>query len=179
MREEFNAAYWAAKHPDVRALKDMETCSLDRMGEAFDLARAGHILDYEIDAVGQDAYQTMWLRLQHGITWTQRFPEPCPWNLAPGITGLPGIPFDPNHPPAGAIKTSIDAADYQPFDPPKPPPMIDGVAAEPWWERPLGPGKFAVRIGDSSPHGAVSGDYVKKIVPSPFGKPWMWWEQKG
>lgn len=176
---EFNAAYWAAKHPEVRALKDLPTCTMERLGKAFELARAGHILDYEVDAVGLDPGQTMWLRTQHGITWVQKFPDPCPWNLAPGTTGMPGIPFDPDNPPAGAIKTSLYLGDYPPYDPPPPPPVVAGVEALPWWERPLGPGKYAVRIGDGSPDGTMAGGYVKQVVPSPFGKPWMWWELKG
>ncbi len=180
-REQFRARYWASKPPEVQALSGMETCSAERLEKAFQLAKIGHRLDYEIDAVGLDPYQTMWLRAQHGLTWTQKFPDPPNWNLPPGITGLPGIPFNPHNPPAGAIMTSINPDDYPPFTVAAPPPVSTSVPAQPYLERAIGIERAAALPGDLSPAGTEWTEpgtglvWVKRADPGPFG-PFVYWE---
>lgn len=122
-QEVFNAAYWASKDPEVRKLKDME----NRKALAADLARQGFAINMWIEYHGFDPYSTMTMLKQYGYTWISRlFGTPMP-NVAPGVS-LPGYPqYDPNHPPADAIKISTDLSDYPPFDKVPPPPPVKPI----------------------------------------------------
>ena len=172
----FNEAYWLSKPPAVRAIRSVPTCSPERWQAAMDLVKAGYIIDPDIEVSGLQPYETMYWRKYYGYTWIPKFPDAPSWTLMPGITGLPGIPYDPTNAPKDSIKVSLDSADYPPYDPPRPITLPIPVEAKPWWERPLGSGKYAVRIGDTSPDGTISSGYVKRVKEGPFGS-WSWWEE--
>ena len=69
---------------------------------------------------GWSAYKVMTQRIAYGYTWTPSALMP-PVQMAPGISQPGSIPYDPNSPPPGAIKVSLDPVDYPPFAPPAPP----------------------------------------------------------
>ena len=153
--QEFTQAYWLHFNPDIRALKDMEFASPERQARAVELAKL-YPIDGEIHAIGMNPYYTTTLRKLYGYTWVPSYLQD-PIILAPGIyvpETLSGKfkPYDPNNPPVGSIKVSLDLQDYPPYTPVAPPAPIPGVTAEPWWERAFGPGQYAVRVGDVSPN---------------------------
>ncbi len=181
---EFNAAYWASRPPAVQALESLERESPARLEAALALAKAGVSVDELIEARGLgNPYDTMRLRQAYGITWQQPFPQPNPWNLPPGITGMPGVPFDPNNPPPGALKTSTKIEDFRPYEPEvKPVVPTPAELAKPDFSKPAGDGKFMVLAGDVSPNGTTFkapqyGDWIKVVRQSPFGFV-AWWERK-
>ena len=101
--------YWAAKPPAVRALRELPS-GTDRDTKAQALAQSGYLLDVPIDVWNWDAVTTMGVRQQLGFTWV-------PSALQPPLNGQIGT----GAPPPGAIRVSVNAADYPPFDPPAPP----------------------------------------------------------
>lgn len=178
-REQFNAAYWGSKPPEVQALSGMEAFSADRMDAAIRLALDGEIIDGEIDARGASPWETMKLREAYGYTWEPSLLQD-PVKIAPGLV-IPGqASYDPAAFPAGSIRVSSDIAAYpqnSPATAENSPLVPQGL---PWLERSFGPDKAAVRPGDMSPdgtiHAAVDGRmWVKRVRLSPFGA-WAWWE---
>jgi hypothetical protein len=117
--------YWAHQPPAVRALRTMDPGQ--RGIQAKILADQGYTIDVEIMVYGSDAVTLMGLRKLYGYTWV-------PSGNQPNIPVVPGLSFpglasyDPNNPPAGSIKVSIDAKDYPSFDPPPPPPPPPSTA---------------------------------------------------
>jgi hypothetical protein len=97
--------------------------------------------------------------------------------IAPGLTLPNGNHYDPNSPPKGAIKSSLDASDYPPFDPP-PPPKPDPlpVTAKPGPYQ--GGSVYGVVVGDASPDGTIyqdaTGKYVKHLKEWPWGVQGWW-----
>ncbi len=124
---DFNKVYWLSQPPEVRALEVNTTPDQDiRMSRGVELAIKGFKIDVPIMLWGWDPYKVMRLRMDFGYTWVPNALQP-PLGAAPGLTG-PGItPYDPAHPPGGAIKVSIDPKDYPPFDPPAPAVKPPGV----------------------------------------------------
>ena len=97
----YDDAYWAKQPAAVQQLRNIADPN-QRMAQAATLASEGYQIDVPIMAWGWDAQKTMALRSSFGYTWVPSALQ-TPVTAAPGITG-PGItPYDPNHPPAGAI----------------------------------------------------------------------------
>jgi len=183
---EFNDIYWAAQ-PDVvrETMKPLVIqfnhgqVTLDDVYKAAnELAEAHYIIDRWIMVWGMDPYPAMLSRVQQGYTWYPSLLQPVPV-LGPGVLYPNVPPYDPNNPPAGSVKISIDPKDFPPTHPPKPPEIPAAIPAQPMFTIPQGPGRFSVLPGDSSPDGTVydgpEGKFVKKVIASPFGS-WAWWE---
>ena len=179
----FDAAYWASKPPAIR--KATQLGVPDRQEAMSALAQSGLSIDRQIDIMGYDPYETMLTRRLYGYTWvpsaTMMVTFPPPGFAMPGET-----PYDPDHPPAGAIlvhdPNTFDIATwYPPFDPPAPQAvpsteMID--FSRPWPEM---SGWFATQLGYSVPVDTVISEggknYVKVAMLSPFGG-WQGWRLK-
>lgn len=186
-QEEFNAKYWAAQPPEVRALAAMPRTSEEeiraRIDAADDLARKGFIIDADIHGYGYDPYTNMVRMRDHGYTWyPARFQTPN-YDQAPGVSmpsgvvGWPNRPYNPHAPMPGSIKVSLDPADYPPFDsaPAPPPPVPQGVPGAF-----TGPKTRGLLVGDNSPAGVkwtdrVTGQvWVKRWYANPFGGSVQW-----
>lgn len=196
-REDFNAIYWAAQPPEVRALKTMPVGNEQqihaRYSAAFDLAKRGFVIDKEIHTYDRDPFTTMVAMRDQGYTWYPALLQNPNYDLAPGVVnGMPGNvisggsvwpnrPYNPNAPMPGSIKVSIDPEDYPPFDaaPEPPPPVSQGV-----------PGAFmghnlrGLIPGDNSPAGTVWTDevgkaWVKRVIFGIGNLPSVWWEPEG
>jgi hypothetical protein len=124
---QFDVIYWASKPPAVQALQSMPLDFTDpapsgRTDTAMSLATNGYQIDVPIMSWGWDPLLVMTQREQYGYTWVPSALMP-PVQMAPGITEPGEIPYDPAHPPTGAILVSTDPADYSPYAaPPSPPP---------------------------------------------------------
>ena len=174
-RDEFNEVYWAAQPPAVRALREMQN-GPDKMNAAVALAQQGFTVDVFIGFYGFEPWGTMSGRQMQGLKWAPALLQDyhmVPNPINPGESG-PDAPM-----PKGAIKTSVDPADYPPFDPPEPPNKPQLV------KNPVGvqiPGTniYAGDFGDNWPAGSQytdeRGAFVKKSQQTPFG-PRMWWEK--
>lgn len=180
-REQFNAAYWGSKKPEVQALSGMEPFSPERMDAAIQLAMDGHVIDAEIDARGASPWETMKLREAYGYTWVPSLLQD-PVKIAPGLV-VPGQPmYDDKAFPAGSLRVSSSVSAYPPYSPlsqESGPLVPQGV---PWLAMGFGGGRVAVLPGDMSPDGtlytAADGRvWVKRVRLSPFGA-WAWWEVK-
>jgi len=177
-RDQFNDIYWAAQPPAVRALKDM-TNGPNKMNAAVALAQQGYTVDAWIGFYGFEPWGTMSARQMEGLPWAPALLQD--YHMVPNPIG-PGE-VAPNTPmPKGAIKTSLDPADYPPFDPPPPASKADLV------KNPVGSGPipgtniYTSATGDNWPAGSEytdqRGEFVKKSQQTPFG-PRMWWEKVG
>ncbi|HKT90109.1 MAG TPA: hypothetical protein VJQ59_16810 [Candidatus Sulfotelmatobacter sp.] len=127
--------YWLAQPPAVRALRNMSTNDPGRGILAAQLAKQGFAIDAAIMVNGWSADVVMRVRVADGITWVPRVGMQ---NIQPYLVGAqqpnpPYAPYDPAHPPAGAIMVSDDPKDYPAFDPPPPqvpqPPATNMVGA--------------------------------------------------
>jgi hypothetical protein len=116
--QQFNDAYWASKHPDVRALRGMERMSEERTAAAVELMKRGFIIDKVIDLGEWDAYDAMRAREVYGFTWVPSLGQE-PIAVMPGVE-FPGHTYDAKNPPPGSIRVSSKAEDYRPFDAPAP-----------------------------------------------------------
>lgn len=163
--EQFNDTYWAAQHPDVRALRDMTTPELKaiRENKAAELAARGFKIHRGIMAIGWDAFSTMSLATTYSLRWMPSLFQQSP-DYIPFMQDAAAMPDE-------AIPVSLDPADYPPFiDPPPPPPADEGLAqpgdqvAENYW---------AALRNDLSPLGTMwggpRGKFIKRGIPSPFG----------
>ena len=176
-RDDFNNIYWAAQPPAVRALKDMPN-GPDKQNAAVALAKQGFTVDTFIGFFGFEPWGTMSARQMEGLRWAPALLMDVHMVPNPLTTDQVG----PNTPmPPGAIKTSLDPADYPPFDPPPQPASVTKVAD------PVGPGIPGVNIYMDYSNGTWNvgetykddtGTYVKKSQQTPFG-PRMWWEKVG
>lgn len=118
-----NAIYRASKSPAVQALMDMQDDL--RFSKAVELAKAGELIDVPIMVWGWDPLTTMALRAQEGYTWVPSALQPnIP--IGPNIANAWNLPsYDPNSPPPGSIKVSVDANDYPPY------PVVTPVVVKP------------------------------------------------
>lgn len=170
----FDDAYWLAQPPPARALRGNTDAT-----KAAQVAIQGYVIDTQTMVWGWDPCQVMVLRKGFGYTWVPNALQ-AGVQIAPGI-GTPGnlIPYDPNNPPAGAIKVTIDAADLKPFDPPPPPKPAVAITD------PVGPQSFGniylTVAGDDSPNGTPftddRGTFIKRMVATPFGRNAYWEKQ--
>ncbi len=177
MREEFNETYWAAQPPAVRALRTMPGGS-ERTQAALELAQKGYTVDVMIGVYGFEPWGTMSGRMLHGFKWSPALLQDYTlvmWPLNPWEIG-PSAPM-----PKGAIKTSLNPADYPPFDPPKPDETAMPVAANPVGAQVSG-NIYCGNFGDNRPVGSEYSDergrFVKKAMQTPFGAK-TWWEKVG
>lgn len=155
-RDEFNKLYYDSKPPEIRAVLNMPTNMPEdqkaRAEKARDLAEQGFIVDAHIEAWGMDPYLTMRLRHEYGYTWVPSALQP-PVAIAPGLFQPGTLPYDPDHPPHGSIKVSLDPADYPPFDPPQTVPPNGYQPPYPATYEQL-PGVFVTPGGDNWPVGS-------------------------
>jgi hypothetical protein len=123
----FDQAYWLAQPPVVQALQSISDFQT-RLAAAMQLATEGYTIDVPIMAWNWDAYLVMLQRQQYGYTWVPSALM-TPVTLAPGITQPGAISYNPNDPPPGAIKVSLNLADYPPFTPAVvPPPVVPATS---------------------------------------------------
>jgi hypothetical protein len=100
-------AYWAAQPPAVQQLRNVVDYS-QRSAMAQDLADQGYTIDKAIMVWGWDPLKTMLTRQMYGYTWVPNLNQP---NVSGPAFTLPGqTPYDPGHPPPGAIAVNTDFA---------------------------------------------------------------------
>lgn len=118
----YDAAYWPAQPPEVQALQNMPIAQRPAAAQA--LAIQGYIVDVPIMVQGSDPYITMMWRAAAGYDWVPSALQRSA--CAPGVNNsaiapnAPFCPYDPAHPPAGAI--TVSTAPLAPFLPPTPTP---------------------------------------------------------
>lgn len=164
----FDDAYWAHQPPEVRKLRAIEI-EADRVALAQALILRGFIIDTQPMVWLWDPYKVMLMRSGQGLTWV---PSLAQANLPVIPTGFTaGVPaYDPLHPPLGSIRTSLNLADFPPFDPPAaptPPPALSSYVGHD-----MGSGVFASVPDDPT------GDGIKVTEPrgtficheTPWGK---------
>ncbi len=163
----FNAAYWASKPPEVRALATIYDQDV-RTSQASTLAMQGFVIDVPIMVWGWDPYLCMGLRQNFGYTWVPSALQPNV-SIAPGLSAPGTVAYDPKNPPGGSIKVSTNLADYPAFDPaPAEPPVVtDYVGVQTMGNM------YLVVPGDHTPNGVEvtndRGTFVKRLVQTPFG----------
>jgi len=175
---DFDKVYWLSQPPEVRALEVNTTPDQDiRMNRGVELAIKGFKIDVPIMLWGWDPYKVMKLRLEYGYTWVPSALQP-PVQMAPGLSGsgINLVPYDPNNPPGGTIKVSVNLADYPPFDPPIP------LPPSPAQEGPVGvqsvgnlyysvPGETFM---DGQKFSEPRGTFLKHVTITPFGRSPYW-----
>jgi hypothetical protein len=171
---EFDQAYWASQPAEVRALPSVEDQAL-RAQRGADLAIKGFVIDVPIMVWGWDPYLVMKLRSDFGYTWVPSALQP-PVSVAPGLLAPGTIPYDPAHPPSGAIHVSMRVEDYPPFDAPAFPPSPAATSA-PIGLQSLGVIYYSVP-GENFLDGAnftdARGTFLKHVVITPFGRTNYW-----
>jgi hypothetical protein len=120
--EQFNAAYWASQPVEIQALHAVRVIdpSIDQTKEYTRLAMGGMIIDKPIMVENQDPWKVMSTLKSYGYTWV---PSALmnPTQIAPGLGHVGNLTvYDPSFIPPGAIKVSIDIADYPPVNAPAP-----------------------------------------------------------
>jgi hypothetical protein len=178
---EFNPVYWASQPPEVRALEVNTTPDEDaRSSRAVSLAIKGFKIDIPIMVWGWDPFKVMKMRMDFGYTWVPNALQP-PLGIAPGLKA-PGItPYDPNNPPGGAIKVSIDPADYPAYPMPTPVPSsgggVEAFSGDPVGVQSVGVLYYSVP-GETIPDGQkftdTRGTFLKHITITPFGRSHYW-----
>ena len=96
--------------------------------QAMTLATQGFTVDVPIMVYHWDPCLVMALRATQGYTWVPSALQP-PVLVAPGLS-FNGQAYDPNSPPVGSIKVSVNAADFPPINPPPPPTAVIDPNAE-------------------------------------------------
>ncbi len=172
----FNKTYWAAQPLPVRQLQNLADDK--RLATATTLAQNGYRIDVMIHIWGWSPFKMMLMRVNYGYTWV---PSALQANIsiAPGL-GAPGAtPYDPNNPPAGSIKVSLDLDDYPPFDPPAPV-VTPGTPSGGVGALNFGNIYFIIP-GDTVADGVIveeaRGKFKKRINPTPFGNQ-AWYEKQ-
>lgn len=118
-RDTFNTAYWksqpyAVQGLDFRVTPDYNT----RLTMATSYMAQGFTIDDDIMINGMDPYLTMSMRANFGFTWVPAAGQPN-ITIAPGLNAPNSVPYDPDHPPTGSIKVSVDLKDYPSYDGPQ------------------------------------------------------------
>jgi hypothetical protein len=164
-------AIYRASKPD--AFQELYALSQSaRVSKAAELNAAGYVIDWPIDVWGWDAGKVMAYRLQLGDLFVPR-----------GFSNIPpGTDF--SQPFQGAIKASVDAADYPAAHPAAPPPA---PPVSPIGDKSTTPGVWGVSTaafhngmaifseGDAktAPDGEMV--YFHQFFAAPFGMPaWEW-----
>jgi len=186
----FNGAYFLSQPPEIQALIRMNSpayamppgapgtnADQSTIGStAATLAQKGFAVDVPIMVWGWDPYLTMSLRQSAGYTWVPTALQ-APMMVAPNLPGFGTLPaYDPNNPPAGSIKVSLNLADYPPFDPPAPAVPVP-VVTDPVGLQSVGNLYLSV-VGDAYPDGAqysdARGTFLKHVTITPFGRTTYW-----
>jgi hypothetical protein len=113
----FDNAYKASFDPRIQALWGVADFDA-RKAEALALAQEGLLIDVPIMVYLCDPFVTQFLRKQYGLFWT---PSGLQTPLSNASFGGPYSVASPQ--PVGALKVSIDPADYPAFVPPPPVPV--------------------------------------------------------
>lgn len=153
------------------------TLQEDREKRAIELIGKGFTIDVPIMVWGWDPFKTTFLRSQYSFTWVPSAGQPN-IQIAPGLT-VPGsnlVPYDPNNMPSGAIKVSLNLADYPPYDEPVVVVVPVGVDPVGGWQ---GVGKlFYMAPGENYADGAkftdARGTFLKHVYVNPFGRTGYW-----
>ena len=115
-REQFDAMYAAYLPPEARALLAAPQDAA-RTQRAFELAAKGETLDPEIIIYGHSPQAVMEARTMQRLAWVPALGQAITTSQYPDYNPLNGQgPM-----PAGAIRTSLNPADYPPHEPPPPP----------------------------------------------------------
>lgn len=117
----FNNAYMASLDPRIVAMMNISDPAA-RATQAQVLALKGLTIDVVLQVWGWSPYKTMALRQMYGYTWVPSALQ-NPVENAPGLTTGNLTPYDPNNPPPGSIKVSLNLTDYPPFPIPVLPPV--------------------------------------------------------
>lgn len=115
----FDDAYWAAKPPAVRALRNLEPNTHERMLLAYTLMDK-YPIDTQIDAQGSSPFMVMRMREVYRYTWVAPMSfKPNPIKVVPGVW-FPPEPLYDFKIPVGMIPVSTKISDYPVYqDPPK------------------------------------------------------------
>jgi hypothetical protein len=98
-------AYWNEQPTAVQALRNMpDGAAKDQL--ALSLANQGYTIDNQIMVMGWDPETTMMIRQDYGYSWVPSYGQ-SPITVAPGVSDpLATSTYNPDNPPAGAIKVS-------------------------------------------------------------------------
>lgn len=115
---DFDNAYWAHFAPPVQKLRGADPLNPATLILAKSLAEQGFLIDVPIMVWQWDPFKIMEDRVQYGYTW---IPSAIQANVseAPGVTQPGSTPYDPSTVPPGAIKVSLNFADYPPYEAPQ------------------------------------------------------------
>jgi len=171
----FDQAYWASQPPEIRALPGIASQD-DRVSSAANLAARGFTIDVPIMVWSWDAYLVMKLRADGGYSWVPSALQQAV-TIAPGL-GAPGaVPYDPNNPPAGAIKVSLNLGDYPPYPAPAAPSTATAPSSDPVGAQSIG-NIYLTTPGDTYAAGAQvtdsRGTFQKVVTITPFGRSSYW-----
>lgn len=163
----FNAAYWAHQAPEVAGLMNIpdETA---RIGRAVELATKGFVIDLPVMGWGWDPYIVMAMRKATGYTWVPSLLQ-APILVTPGNHMLTLPDYDPQSPPAGSIRVSVDLADYPAYVAPIPAKPADSNAQSPVGDHNVA-NLYFVKPWDTNPDGATVTDArgkFKKHIMNP------------
>ncbi len=166
-----NDIYWASKDPRIVALRTLPDIG-SRDTAAYELDKLGLIIDRQIDVWGWDPHLVMGYRLFYGDVWVPNAYQPNALNTSDY--------FDINKIWQRAIRVSIDATDYKPFNPPTPdpPPSTSTIGV-------LNGGQYTVNRDVAQINGQFifkngqhykdsTGDYTFHNEPGLF-MPMIWW----
>jgi hypothetical protein len=122
----FKAAYIASKDPNLQAAYLIDD-PVVRLNTMYALALKGIAIDVMIDVNGADPLLMHQFRQNVGLLWVPNALQP---SLEVQLTGSqqpdpPFYPYDPAHPPVGAIITDTNPADYKAFPLPAAPVPAD------------------------------------------------------
>lgn len=167
-----NTIYWASQPEAVQVLNTLPDEQKPQKAEA--LAKEGYRIDVPIMVWGWDAYKVMKMRKDYGYTWVPSALMPN-ITIAPGLTMVGMVPYDPNSPPSGSIKVSTEAKDY----PTIAKPAEVKVDTTPVGQQSIG-NLYLTTTGDTLPADSVvsepRGKFVKRVKAGPFGN-WAYWEK--
>ena len=107
-------AYWAQFPPEVQKLRTIQDPTA-REAEASRLAAAGNTIDFLTMVWGWHPVAAMKIRRESGWTWVPAMGQ-APAQT-PGVHFAGRADYDPNHPPPGSIKVSLDFAKGTFIDP--------------------------------------------------------------
>ncbi len=181
---QFNNIYWAHQNHDVQTLRSITDPGL-RFNRAVELATKGNVIDTQIHAENLDPFTEMVDRVADGYTWVPNILQ-VPIPEAPGVNNAGGTPYDPNNPPPGSVRVSIEIGDagktswgdYPPFDPAPPqapPPGSSSLVGVLLGGRAIDGRPLWIALGIAGPDGTVytdplgRGTYIFHRIAWPFG----------
>lgn len=103
------AEYWLSKAPAVRALADLPRASQARLDLARELARAGALIDFRLDVMGEHPLEFNARRIELGVF------------SVPALNPAGGIPLPGNDPDVQQIPVTLE---WKPFVEESPSPVF-------------------------------------------------------